>query len=73
MRYWFTADQHFYHDNVLQFCNRPYATTSKMNRAIIQLWNAKIDKEDQVFVLMKWLLRQQTTTQKYYLRKMVLF
>ncbi len=28
---WFTSDTHFGHDNIIEFCERPYASTDHMN------------------------------------------
>ena len=31
----FTSDHHFGHENIIRFCNRPWATISEHNRALI--------------------------------------
>ena len=47
----FTADQHFGHRNILDFCNRPFASTDEMDQHLIDNWNAVVGKGDRVYVL----------------------
>lgn len=48
---WFTSDTHFFHDNIIRFCDRPFASVEEMNEAIIKAWNDVIQPEDTVFHL----------------------
>lgn len=48
---WFTSDLHFDHRNVIEYCNRPYASVSEMNKAIIKQWNSQVGPDDVVWVL----------------------
>lgn len=45
----FTSDTHFFHDNIIKFCNRPFANVIDMNETLIQKWNNKVSKNDIVF------------------------
>lgn len=47
----FTADQHFYHTNIIRYCNRPFADVSDMNTAIRDRWNSVVSCRDTVYVL----------------------
>lgn len=47
----FTSDTHFWHSNIIKFCNRPYATVEEMNEDLINKWNAKVGQDDIVFHL----------------------
>lgn len=47
----FTSDLHLGHENVLRFDNRPFASVEKMDEELIRRWNAKVSKEDIVYVL----------------------
>lgn len=47
----FTSDLHFGHENVIRFDNRPFATVEEMDAELIHRWNAKVGKEDTVYVL----------------------
>ena len=48
---WFTSDQHFYHENILKFCSRPFENIEVMNKTIIDNWNEVVGKDDVVFTL----------------------
>lgn len=48
---WFTADQHFGHNNIIKHCSRPFASTAEMDQKLIDNWNAVVQDEDVVFFL----------------------
>lgn len=50
MTRWFASDMHFSHVNIIEYCNRPFETTSEMNEAIITRWNELVRPEDIVEV-----------------------
>jgi calcineurin-like phosphoesterase family protein len=45
----FTSDNHFYHDNIIKFCNRPFANAKEMNAVMIERWNAIVPPDGIVF------------------------
>lgn len=47
----FIADLHLGHENIIQYCDRPFKSVDEMNDALIKNWNKTIGKEDKVFVL----------------------
>lgn len=47
----FTADTHFYHRNIIEYCKRPYECVEEMNEAIVENWNAVVQKYDIVYHL----------------------
>ena len=47
----FTSDTHFYHGNIIRFCNRPFKDAEMMNETIISNWNNTIGQDDIVFHL----------------------
>lgn len=48
---WFTSDTHFYHKNIIRFCNRPFKDEFEMNEKLIENWNAKVKPNDNLFHL----------------------
>ena len=48
---WFTSDTHFWHENILRFCNRPFANASEMNEVLIRNWNETVPEDGIVFHL----------------------
>lgn len=48
---YFTSDLHFYHANVIKYCNRPYNSVGHMNEELINNWNYIVTNEDTVYCL----------------------
>lgn len=51
MTIWFTADHHFAHKNIIEYCGRPFSSAKSMNQAMISNWNGRVDADDTVYVL----------------------
>jgi calcineurin-like phosphoesterase family protein len=51
MTTWFTADTHFGHANILEYCNRPFATADEMDEAMVANWNSLVQPGDTVWHL----------------------
>jgi len=47
---YFTADQHFGHERIIEYCDRPFVNVKEMNEALIDNWNSVVNKDDKVFV-----------------------
>lgn len=47
----FTADLHFFHENIIKHTQRPFHTVDEMNRTLIRKWNERITPEDEVYIL----------------------
>jgi len=47
----FTSDHHFFHKNVLIYCNRPYNSVEEMNEQLIRKWNDVVKEDDDVYHL----------------------
>jgi len=50
MKYFFTADLHLGHANIINYCNRPFKNVYHMNATLIKNWNAKVGNDDVVFI-----------------------
>jgi len=48
MKYWFTADMHFGHANIIKYYNRPYKNVEEMNNKLIKNWNQLVKPDDYV-------------------------
>lgn len=48
---YFTADTHFFHENIITSCNRPFTSLEDMNRTLISNWNKTVNKHDEIFIL----------------------
>lgn len=47
----FTADTHFFHENVIKYSNRPFANREEMNEALVESWNSVVRSTDVVYHL----------------------
>jgi calcineurin-like phosphoesterase family protein len=50
-KHFLTSDTHFFHENVIEFCNRPYGSVEQMNEALIKNWNSVVGPVDDVWFL----------------------
>lgn len=48
---YFCSDLHFSHQNIIKYCDRPWATVEEMNEALIANWNSVVKPEDTVWHL----------------------
>ena len=51
VNYFFTADQHFGHSNVIKYCQRPFSSVAEMNDEIIIRHNEIVRPNDVVYHL----------------------
>jgi len=51
MATFFTADLHFGHGNIIDFCDRPFENVEDMNRALISNWNSRVSNDDHVYIV----------------------
>jgi calcineurin-like phosphoesterase family protein len=63
---WFTADQHFGHENIIKFCDRPFQSVEEMDDVLIDNWNKVIGKDDIVYHLGDFTLGNFDFAKKYF-------
>jgi calcineurin-like phosphoesterase family protein len=54
VQYHFTADPHFWHFNIIRYCNRPFSSIEEMHKTMIANWNQRVKPEDTVFCIGDW-------------------
>lgn len=57
----FTSDEHYYHNNILKYCGRPFANVDDMNDKIVEEHNAIVGKNDIVYHLGDFTFRSPFT------------
>ena len=48
---YFCSDSHFFHENILKYCNRPFGSVEEMNEALVANWNSVVKPDDHVYHL----------------------
>lgn len=48
---WFTADSHFGHRRIIEYCERPFGNVEEMDDELIRRWNACVKPNDTVWHL----------------------
>lgn len=65
MANWYTADLHFGHSRIIEFCKRPYKSTEEMNTTIIQNIQSSVSFDDDLWILGDFAFGQATDAQKF--------
>lgn len=48
---WFTSDTHFMHENIIQYCGRPFANAEFMDEFLIEQWNTLVKPGHKIYHL----------------------
>lgn len=48
---YFSSDTHYFHKNVIQYCQRPFENVDVMNDLLIENWNDIVKNDDTVYFL----------------------
>lgn len=51
MKIFFTSDLHFFHANIIKYCQRPYISVEEMNECLIKNFNSVVSNNDHVYFL----------------------
>ncbi len=65
----YIGDMHLGHRNCLHLDNRPFSSVQEMNSVLIELWNGRVQKDDDVYVLGDFCYRSEEDPVTY-LRKL---
>ena len=49
--FYYIADTHFGHENILKLCERPFSSVREMDEALVAAWNQRVTGNDTVFIL----------------------
>ncbi len=63
---YFTADTHFGHANIIEYCQRPFSSVGEMDQALIRNWNEVIGPDDIVYHLGDFTLGEPKQAQLYF-------
>ena len=44
--WFFTADEHYYHEKIIKYTNRPFVDVAEMNSSLIRAFNLLVGKDD---------------------------
>lgn len=62
----FTADQHFAHANIIEFCKRPYKDVHQMDSALVENWNNTVPHDGIVFHLGDFCLNEAGVAAQFF-------
>lgn len=65
----YIGDTHFGHQLVLRFDNRPFSDVKEMDRVMIQLWNSRVQKDDNVYIVGDFAYRNEKP-EEWYLKQL---
>ena len=51
MTEFFTSDHHFFHHNIIKYCERPFSSIKDMHEVMIERWNVVVKPLDIVYYL----------------------
>lgn len=65
MKRFYISDPHFFHENIIHLCDRPFKSVEEMNETIVTNWNSVVEKGDLVYILGDFAMRWQDPKQVY--------
>jgi len=67
---WLISDPHFDHNNIIKYCNRPFASANEMNNIIINNYNRVVNDNDIVYFLGDMAYGKGSRGAKYWLSQL---
>lgn len=68
---YFSSDHHFGHENILEYCNRPFKDLEEMHLALVTNHNAVVTEKDDVWFLGDLVYKMKDfETAKYFIKMM---
>lgn len=65
----YISDIHFGHRSVIDFDHRPFSDVEEMDNALIKLWNSRVSRDDQVYIIGDFCYRNEKAAE-WYLRQL---
>ena len=65
MSIYLTSDDHFGHENIIRFCNRPFENIHIMNKTLTENWNSLVGEDDEIYNLGDLAWNKATSYIKY--------
>ena len=62
---YYTSDPHFFHENMIRLCSRPFQTVEEMNQVILERWNLTVGKNDIIYILGDFAMRYENLQDVY--------
>lgn len=69
-RFWFTSDQHYGHNKIIEYANRPFGSVGEMDEEMIRRHNEVVSQGDFVFHLGDFMFHATEVKLKNLLRKL---
>ncbi len=68
MTLWFTSDTHFGHENIIQYCYRPFSSVQEMDDKLVENWNRVVKPDETIYHLGDFTLAGENTARTYFQR-----
>lgn len=59
MTIWIFSDPHFSHENIIQYCNRPFKNAAEMDEAMVERINSVVKPQDHLYCLGDVVMRRK--------------
>lgn len=46
MKVFFSSDTHYFHENIIRYCSRPFSDSAEMNKGMVERWNSVVGPHD---------------------------